>query len=117
MDQPSMFSLNNEMWPFGPNGGMYDHGSRSGSGGAFDHPTPALVTASLATSPTLITELHKGSVSPGVRKVDDDGMLDHDLQDHELPIDDALSDRPSCGQPEESEDDGRTITAPSTPFA
>jgi len=117
MDQSSMFSSNNEIWAFSANGGIYDHGSRSGSGSAFDHPTPAPMPGSLAASPAQQPQIYEGFASPGVRKVDDDVMVTHGVEDHELPIDDALSDRPSCGQPEGSEDEDRTITAPGTPYA
>jgi hypothetical protein len=122
MDQPSMFSNdntnnNNEIWAFSANGGMYDYGSRSTSGSAFDHPTPAPMSGSLAGSPIELPEAEEGFASPGTRKVDDSVSVTQDVDDDELPIDEALSDRPSCGQPEGSEDENRTITAPGTPCA
>lgn len=118
MDQPSMFSNNNEIWAFSANGGLYDHGSRSASGSAFDHPTPAPLSEPLVLSPVRLHGAEGNSPSPGVHKVDDEAMANsHQSEDHELPIDDAFSDRPSCGQPEESEDENKTITAPGTPYA
>jgi hypothetical protein len=115
MDQPSMFTSNNEIWDFGANGGIYNHGSRSGS--AFDHPTPAPMMGSLEASPAQFHQAGENSASPVVRKVDGEIILTHGVGDHELCIDDALSERPSCGQPEGSEDENKTVTAPSTPYA
>lgn len=113
-----MFSSNNEIWAFSANGGLYDHGSRSASGSAFDHPTPAPLSEPLVLSPVRLHGAEGNSPSPGVHKVDDEAMANsHQSEDHELPIDDAFSDRPSCGQPEESEDENKTITAPGTPYA
>lgn len=117
MDQPSMFSNNPEIWGFGANGGLYDHGSRSVSGSAFDQPTPAPLSEPLNLSPVRLHDTEEAPPSPAVRKVDNELMASHHTEDHEIPIDDALSDRPSCGQPEESEDENRTITAPGTPYA
>jgi hypothetical protein len=120
MDHPSMFSTNNEIWGFSANGGIYDHGSRSGSGSVFDHPTPAPMPESLAASPDQVleaqAEAEEGLASPGVQKVDGNGIV-HASEDHEPGIDDSLSDKPSCGQPEGSDDENRTITAPGTPYA
>ncbi|QDS72783.1 hypothetical protein FKW77_005433 [Venturia effusa] len=117
MDQPSMFSSNNEMWAFGANGGLFEHGNHGASGSAFDQPTPAPLSEPLDLSPIGLHNAEDNPPSPAINKVDDEVMASRHSEDHALPKDDALSDRPSCGQPEESEDEGRTITAPGTPFA
>lgn len=117
MDQPSMFSNNNEIWAFGPNVGFYDHGNRSGSSSGFDQHTPAPLSEPPVASPVHLLDPDEGPASLVIQKVDDEVMVRHHSDGHELPIDDGLSDRPSCGQQEESDDENRTITAPGTPFA
>lgn len=117
MDQPSMFSNNPEMWGFNASGGLYDHGSRSVSGSAFDQPTPAPLSEPLVLSPVRLHHAEEASPFQAVYKVEDEVIAGHHTEDHELPIDDACSDIPSCGQREESEDENRTITAPGTPYA
>jgi hypothetical protein len=115
MDQPSMFP-NNGIWAFGANNGMYDHGTRSACGSAFDNPTPGPMPVLLAASPTEIPDADDRPGSPGVQKMHDQILISHEDKKDTLPAYDALSDKYSCGQPEGSEDEGKTITAPGTPY-
>ncbi|TLD39036.1 hypothetical protein E2P81_ATG00023 [Venturia nashicola] len=117
MDQPSMFSNSPEIWGFGTNGGLYEHGSRSAGGSVFDQPTPAPLSEPLNLSPVRLHDIEEAPPSNFRSTGDDEVMASHHSEDNELPIDDSLSDRPSCGQLEESEDENRTITAPGTPYA